>query len=78
MMKAAQAGKFEHLLVWKLDRLGRSLPHLLNSLDLLAGWGVRFGSVRDPGIDATSATVARGGVSSGGADPGNPRDPPAA
>lgn len=55
MMKAAQAGKFEHLLVWKLDRLGRSLPHLLNSLDLLAGWGVSFCSVRDPGIDTASA-----------------------
>ena len=40
MMRAAQAGKFEHL---------------LNSLDLLAGWGVSFCSVRDPGIDTTSA-----------------------
>lgn len=55
MMRAAQEGKFEHLLVWKLDRLGRSLPHLLNSLDLLAGWGVSFCSVREPGIDTTSA-----------------------
>jgi DNA invertase Pin-like site-specific DNA recombinase len=30
MMKAAQAGTFEQLLVWRLDRLGGLLPHLLN------------------------------------------------
>jgi DNA invertase Pin-like site-specific DNA recombinase len=55
MMKAAQGRKFEHLLVWKLDRLGRSTAHLVVTLDLLAGWGVSFTSVRDPGIDTASA-----------------------
>lgn len=55
MMKAAQAGKFEHLLVWKLDRLGRSTAHLVGSLDPLAGLGASFCPVRVFGVDTTSA-----------------------
>ncbi len=51
----AQAGKVDVVLVWKLDRLARSLQHLLQVLDDLQEWGVGFASLRDPGIDTTSA-----------------------
>jgi hypothetical protein len=40
--------------VWKLDRLGRSLQHLLSILDDLSGWGVDFTSLRDAGMDTTT------------------------
>jgi len=56
LLSDGQAGLFDVLLVWKLDRLARSLPHLLKVLDSLAGWGVGFASARDPGIDTTTPT----------------------
>ena len=55
MLGEAQAGRFDVVLVWKLDRLGRSIQHLLRTLDDLAGWGVQFVSARDAGIDTTTA-----------------------
>ena len=54
LLADAQRGRFDVVLVWKLDRLGRSLQHLLGVLDGLAGWGVGFASVRDAGIDTTT------------------------
>jgi len=50
----AQAGRFDLLVVWKMDRLGRSLKHLLNTLDDLTTWNIGFVSVRDAGIDTTT------------------------
>lgn len=40
--------------VWKLDRLGRSLSHLVSLIAELGGRGVSFRSLSDP-IDTTSA-----------------------
>ena len=54
MLADAQAGRFDVVVVFKLDRLGRSTSHLLHVLDLLKGWGVGFTSARDPGIDTTT------------------------
>ena len=54
LLADAQAGKLDLVAVWKLDRLGRSLQHLLRTLDCLTGWGVQFVSARDSGIDTTS------------------------
>jgi DNA invertase Pin-like site-specific DNA recombinase len=54
LLADAQAGKLDLVAVWKLDRLGRSLQHLLRTLDCLTGWGVQFASARDSGIDTTS------------------------
>jgi len=42
------------LVVWKLDRLGRSLPHLVEVIDTLRGRGVGFRSLQEQ-IDTTSA-----------------------
>ena len=56
MMADAQAGRFDVLAVWRLDRLGRDLPHLLQTIDQLAAWGVGFASIRDAGIDTTTPT----------------------
>jgi len=54
LLADAQAGSLDLVAVWKLDRLGRSLQHLLRTLDSLPGWGVQFVSARDSGIDTTS------------------------
>ena len=56
MMADAQAGRFDVVAVWKLDRLGRDLPHLLQTIDQLGAWGVGFASIRDAGIDTTTPT----------------------
>lgn len=42
------------LVVWKLDRLGRSLPHLVQTVDELRDRGVSFRSLNDAGIDTTT------------------------
>ena len=54
MMKDGRLGRFDLVVVWKLDRLGRSLQHLLRLLDDLQGYGVGFLSLRDSGIDTTN------------------------
>jgi len=42
------------IVVWKLDRLGRSLKHLVDLVNMLMGKGVGLKSLQDP-IDTTSA-----------------------
>lgn len=54
MLDAARRGQLDLVIVWKLDRLGRSLQHLLSLLDELTHLGVGFVSMRDSGIDTTS------------------------
>ncbi len=54
MLADSQAGKLDLVAVWKLDRLGRSLQHVLGVLDQLAGQGVGFVSLRDMGLDTTT------------------------
>lgn len=56
MMKDAQAGRFQILAVWRLDRLGRDISHLLTTINTLSGYGVEFASIRDVGIDTTTPT----------------------
>lgn len=47
LMNDARQRKFDILLVWKIDRFGRSLKHLVNSLAELENVGVAFVSLRD-------------------------------
>jgi DNA invertase Pin-like site-specific DNA recombinase len=49
-MDAARLKKIDLVLVWKLDRFGRSLKNLIDNILLLDGYGVRFVSVTQ-GID---------------------------
>ncbi len=51
----AHRRKFDVLLCWKLDRLGRSLRHLVNLLAELESLGIAFVSLRD-NLDLTTPT----------------------
>lgn len=48
------ARKGDVLVIWKLDRLGRSLSHLLEVIEGLKERGVQFASVQD-GFDTSTA-----------------------
>ena len=47
LMSDACRRRFDAVLVWKIDRFGRSLKHLVNALAELATLGVAFISLRD-------------------------------
>ena len=47
LMADAGRRKFDIVLVWKLDRFGRSLRHLVNALAELEAIGIAFVSLRD-------------------------------
>ena len=53
MMADARRRKFDVIAVWKLDRFGRSLKHLVTSLADLESLGIAFVSLRD-GFDLTT------------------------
>ncbi len=55
MMDEARQKKFTTLLVWKLDRLSRSLKDLINTLDELGSLGIDFVSY-DNKIDTSTPT----------------------
>mgnify|MGYP001990034155 CR=1 FL=1 len=52
-MKDAKRRRFDVLVCWRLDRLGRNLRHLILLLDDLQAIGVGFVSLAE-GIDATT------------------------
>ena len=47
LMADAGRRRFDAVLVWKLDRFGRSLKHLVNALEQLDSLGVSFISLHD-------------------------------
>jgi len=53
LLAGARVRKFDGVLVWKLDRFGRSLKHLVNSLAEFESLGITFVSLRD-GFDLTT------------------------
>ena len=54
-LKALQPGNI--LVVWKLDRLGRSLKHLVNTIDDLRQQGVGFKVLAGEGAQLDTATL---------------------
>jgi len=53
LLADAKRRRFDIVLVWSLDRLGRNLKHLVNLLDDLQSLGVSFVSVKE-GLDWTT------------------------
>jgi DNA invertase Pin-like site-specific DNA recombinase len=53
LLREAKPRKFDLLIVWKLDRLGRSLRHLILTLDELHALGVGFVSLTEA-LDTTT------------------------
>lgn len=53
MVADAKRRRFDVLVCWKLDRLGRNLKHLIGLLDELRALGIAFVSLGE-GIDATT------------------------
>ena len=53
LVRDAKRRRFDVLVCWRLDRLGRSLKHLITLLDDLQALGVAFVSLTE-GIDATT------------------------
>ena len=53
LLSDAKRRKFDVLVCWRLDRLGRNLRHLIGFLDDLQALGVAFVSLAE-GIDATT------------------------
>jgi DNA invertase Pin-like site-specific DNA recombinase len=53
LVRDAKRRRFDVLVCWRLDRLGRSLKHLITLLDDLQALGVTFVSLAE-GIDATT------------------------
>lgn len=48
--------KGDTLIVWRLDRLGRSMSHLVNLIETLHQQGISFKSICDGAIDTTTAS----------------------
>ena len=53
-LKTLQKG--DTLVVWRLDRLGRSMPHLVTVVTDLKERGIAFRSLKDGAIDTTTAS----------------------
>ena len=54
MMADGKAGKLDLVCVWKLDRIARSVAHLVDVAEKLQAWGVGLVSVRDAHVDTTT------------------------
>jgi len=53
MVADAKRRRFDAVVVWRLDRLGRNLKHLITLIDEMQALGIAFVSLNE-GIDATT------------------------
>jgi DNA invertase Pin-like site-specific DNA recombinase len=56
LLEDARRRKIDVILVYKLDRFSRSLKELVNTIDVLKGYGVDFVSHTEKDFDTTTAT----------------------
>jgi DNA invertase Pin-like site-specific DNA recombinase len=54
LMEDGRRRRFDIVLTWRLDRLGRSLVHLVRVVDELLGFGVAVVSTTEPHMDSTT------------------------
>ncbi|MEI7831629.1 MAG: recombinase family protein [bacterium] len=54
MLEDARAGKFKHLVVWKLTRLSRNLQDTLRIITELEGLGIKFHSIAENEYDLST------------------------
>jgi DNA invertase Pin-like site-specific DNA recombinase len=54
MLAEAQRGKFQAILIWRLDRLGRSLQHLVKLFEYFQSWNVALISYGE-GLDFSTS-----------------------
>lgn len=54
LLQACHLRTIDAILVWKLDRLARSLPDLVRLTRTFESLGISFVSVRNPGLDTTT------------------------
>lgn len=50
----AKAGRVDVVVVWKLDRLARSVVHVCSLAECFTAWGVGLVSIRDAHVDSTT------------------------
>ena len=62
LLKSARRREFDAIIVWKLDRFGRSLPDLVNTLDELREINIGFISITESLDFATPAGRALAGM----------------
>lgn len=55
LLTDAHGRRFDVLLLWKLDRLGRSLLHIVQVIDDILGKGIHVVSATEPHMDSTTA-----------------------
>ena len=66
LMADAHRRKFDAVLCWKIDRFGRSLRHLVNSLADLDAYSVAFVSLKDNlDLSTPSGRLGGGGLHGG-------------
>jgi len=56
LLADAHRGRFAGILVWRLDRLGRSLRHLVTVVEDLLARGIEVISATEPHMDSTTPT----------------------
>jgi DNA invertase Pin-like site-specific DNA recombinase len=55
LLEGAHRGRFDVVIVWKGDRLFRSLQHMVATMNNFAAWGVDYVSITESSFDTTTS-----------------------